>query len=339
MNSPTVIAPIRFGLIGVDSPHAPSFARLFGDGFDGAVPGGTVTHAWKGVPASDFPLGRDRVDDFADQVAALGVTLCDSPEAVAEACDALLIVASDARMHPEYFKRVVGYGKPVYVDTRFAPTLAEARAMLTLADASGTLVLAGSPKRFTPEFRAAVSSGRPRRVVLDGPLPTQPGHPGFSWYGVHLVDLAVAALGPGVIAEGAIVDAGAAAAAVRDADGASDRSGGAPPSYCSLKATIRWVDGREAVLGGDVEWSPQTTGHLEPRMDGSAFSIEAGESMLAGLLEGIVESVRTGTPNVPWAEILDIVALVEAINRSLDTGSPVSFRSSCLLALQPERTL
>ncbi|HKU35212.1 MAG TPA: gfo/Idh/MocA family oxidoreductase [Paenarthrobacter sp.] len=319
--------PVRFGLIGVDSPHAPSFTRLFGNGFDGVVTGGTVTHAWKGVPASDFPLSRDRIDDFAAEVAALGVTLCDSPEAVAEACDALLIVASDARAHPDNFRRVVEFGKPVYVDTRFAPTLAEARSMFALAETTGTLVLAGSPKRFTPEFLAA-SGGPVRRVILDGPLPIQPGHPGFSWYGVHLVDLAVAALGSGAIAEGAIVDAGATAAA--------DRGGDAPSSFPAHRATIRWADGRMAELGGDPEWGPLTTGRLDSGTHATAFSIEAREAMLAGLLEGIVGAIRSGIPNVPAAEILDIVALVEAINKSLDTGSPVSFRSSCLLALQPE---
>ncbi|MFI2566536.1 Gfo/Idh/MocA family protein [Paenarthrobacter sp. NPDC018779] len=307
-------APIRFGLIGVDSPHAPSFTRLFGNGFDGTVPGGTVTHAWKGVPASDFPLSRDRNDDFAAQVAALGVALCDSPEDVAQACDALLIVASDARTHPDYFRRLVEFGKPVYVDTRFAPTLPEARTMLALADASGTLVLAGSPKRFIPEFLAA-SGGPVRRAVLNGPLPTQPGHPGFSWYGVHLVDLAVAALGPGIIAEGVTVDASTAGS-----------------------ATIRWADHREAELSGEPEWSPVTSGRLESATGETAFSIEAGPAMLTGLLEGIVHAVRTGEPNVPPAEILDIVALVEALNRSLDTSAPVSFRSSCLMTLRPEGT-
>lgn len=314
MSATAVPAPIRCGLIGVDSPHAPSFTHLFGNGFDGVVPGGTVTHAWKGVPASDFPLSLDRNDDFAAQVASMGVALCDSPEEVANACDALLIVASDARTHPEYFTRVAEYGKPVYVDTRFAPTLAEARAMLSLADAAGTLVLAGSPKRFTPGFLAA-SHDPVRRVVLNGPLPEQPGHPGFSWYGVHLVDLAVAALGPGAVAEGATVDA---------------RSSG--PS------TIHWADGREAVLDGEREWSPVTSGQLGSGSDGKVFSLEAGPSMLTGLLEGIVHAVRTGKPTIPSAEILDIVALVEALNLSLRAGGPVSVHSNRLTTLHPEGT-
>ncbi|WP_026543411.1 Gfo/Idh/MocA family protein [Paenarthrobacter nicotinovorans] len=300
----TAIAPIRFGLIGVDSPHAPSFTRLFGNGSDGVVPGGTVTHAWKGEPASDFPLSRDRIDDFADEVSGLGVTMCDSPEAVAEACDALLIVSSDARTHPRFFERVVRFGKPIYVDTRFAPTLAEARTMLAQAQASGTLVLAGSPKRFTPEFQEALSRGTGQSVSLEGPLPTQPGHPGLSWYGVHLVDLAVAALGAGP--ETVTVDA------VRP---------GSPASATSV--TVRWGDGRVVSLTGEAEWSAFTSGRIDTDRGCSEFSIEAGPPMLVGLLDGIVNSIRTGTPNVPLREILSIVAIVEAANKSLEAGTSV----------------
>ncbi|WP_024818266.1 Gfo/Idh/MocA family protein [Arthrobacter sp. 31Y] len=301
----TSTAPIRFGLIGVDSPHAPSFTRLFGNGVDGVVPGGTVTHAWKGEAASDFPLSCDRIDHFADEVRRLGVTLCDSPEAVAEACDALLIVASDSRTHPRYFERVVRFGKPIYVDTRFAPTLEEARNMLAQAQASGALVLAGSPKRFTAEFQAALSGGQRQSVSLDGPLPTQPGHPGLAWYGVHLVDLAVAALGAGPTA--VTVDAG----------GPGSGSG-------STTVTVAWGDGREAHLGGAADWHPFTTGRIDA---GSEFSIEAREAMLVGLLESIVTSCRTGTPNVPLREILSIVAIVEAANKSLEAGLLVTLGS------------
>lgn len=305
-------APIRFGLIGVDSPHAPSFTRIFGNGINGVVPGGTVTHAWKGEAAPDFPLSRDRIESFADEVSALGVTMCDSPEAVAEECEALLIVAADTRTHPEYFKRVARFGKPIYVDTRFAPSLAEARSMLATAGASGSLVLAGSPKRFTREFKEAMRNGYVHRVALQGPLPTQPGHPGFAWYGVHLVDLAVAALGSVATRSGTVT--AHAAGPYRDTG--------------STSVTVNWGDGREATLGGETEWNPYTRGRIETSEGATTFSIEAGPPMLVGLLEEIVESCRSGTPNVPFPEILSIVAIVEATNRSLETGLPVAVKGS-----------
>ncbi|MFE5258753.1 Gfo/Idh/MocA family oxidoreductase [Streptomyces coelicoflavus] len=292
--------PLRFGLIGVDSPHAPSFTRLFGDGITGTVPGGTVVSAWKGEAAPDFPPGRDRIDAFADEVAALGVPLRDTPEEVAAECDALLVVASDSRTHPGYFTRLAPFGKPLYVDSRFAPASRDARAMLAAARTHGCLPLAGSPKRFTPEFRQALGDGRAERIDLTGPLPTQPGHPTLAWYGVHLVDLAVAALGPGCV----LVDAPA-----------------------GERTTVTWADGRTATLGGEEEWSPLTTGHLTVAPGTTRdFTIEAGPPMLTGLLASLVHACRTGTPNVPEAEVLDIVAVVEAAHRSRVTGAPVRLR-------------
>ncbi|WP_406458504.1 hypothetical protein OG782_36390 [Streptomyces sp. NBC_00876] len=290
-------APVRFGLIGLDSPHAPSFTRLFADGINGEVPGGRVVSAFKGRAAADFPPSRDRIDGFADEVAGLGVELRETPEEVAEASDALLVVAADARTHPDYFTRLAPFGKPVYVDTRFALSTADARSMLATAHAHGCLPLAGSPKRFTPEFRSALTSFRPRRIDLTGPLPTQPGHPGLAWYGVHLVDLAVAALGPGCVN----VDA---------------RRG--------RRTTLTWPDGRVATLGGDAQWSPFTQVRVSDGQEARELTIEAGPPMLTGLLASLVSACRTGRPNVPEAEVLDIVAIVEAARRSRVADAPVS---------------
>ncbi|MCX5085430.1 Gfo/Idh/MocA family protein [Streptomyces sp. NBC_00401] len=289
--------PLRLGLIGVDSPHAPSFTRLFGDGVTGTVPGGTVVAAWKGVAARDFPLSRDRIDSFAQEVSDLGVPLYATPEDVAERCEALLVVASDARTHAGYFKRLAHFGKPIYVDTRFALATRDARDMLTAASANGCLPLAGSPKRFTHEFREAADSDRIDRVDLTGPLPTQPGHPVLDWYGVHLVDLAVALLGPGCVS----VDA--------------------PPGG---RTTLTWADGRIATLGGDEEWSPLTTGRVSGPAGDRHFTIEAGPHMLTGLLASIVDACRHGVPNVPEPEVFEIVSIVEAARRSRATGTPVT---------------
>ncbi|WP_329126390.1 Gfo/Idh/MocA family protein [Streptomyces sp. NBC_01465] len=289
--------PLRLGLIGVDSPHAPSFTRLLGDGVSGTVPGGTIVAAWKGVAAADFPPGRDRIDAFAEEVQALGVPSYETPEEVAVRCDVLLVVASDARTHPAYFRRLAPFGKPVYVDTRFALATGDARTMLAEAADHGCLPLAGSPKRFTSEFRHAVDGSRIDRIELTGPLPTQPGHPFLAWYGVHLVDLAVAALGPGCVR----VDASS-----------GDR------------VMLTWPGGRTAVLGGEEAWSPLTTGRVHGPYGEREFSIVAGEPMLTGLLASIVDSCRSGLPNVPAAEVLEIVAIVEAAQRSRSTGAAVA---------------
>ncbi|MNI59072.1 hypothetical protein D3C73_1142160 [compost metagenome] len=91
--------------------------------------------------------------------------------------------------------------------------------------------------------------------------------------------------------------------------------------------TVDWGDGRVATMSGESEWTPHTLGRIETTEGLATFSIEAGPPMLVGLLEDIVESCRSGRPNVPLPEILSIVAIVEATNRSLETGVPVTVGS------------
>lgn len=278
--------PVRFGLVGTDSPHAVSFTKLLADG---TVTGGQVVAAWSGEPRGDFPLSSRGIAN-ARTLAELGVPLLDTPEHISEQADVILIVEADARTHADLFHRVAPAGKPVYVDTRFAMTSDEARGMLE----TDTLVLAGSPKRFTPEFQRCLGCDRALTADLTGPLPTQPGHPGLSWYGVHLVDLAVAALGPGCERVELHDDV----------------------------LTLTWPDGRHAKLSGPAEWEPVTAGRLHFATGNQSFELVAGEPMLAGLLTALVTAARDHHPTVPAGEILDIVAIIEAGNRCLAGAGP-----------------
>lgn len=288
---------IRFGLLGVDSPHAPSFTTLWGDGRTGEVPGGTVTCAWAGTPAEDFPLSG-RTSEHAARLEAGGVRLCADPGEVAEQVDAVLITASDARTHPGLFDRVAPYGKPIWVDTRFALTLAEADMMLAAAAGHDVLVLAGSPKRFTQEAAAVLAQAPARAVALSAPLPEQPGHPVLDWYGFHLVDLAVGLLGP-------------------------DCSTVHAPSDGPVE--LSWADGRRATLTGPPEWEPTTSGVVD-LADGTrrSFSIESGPAMLRGLLAALVTAVADHRPTVPLDQVRTITAVVEAARRSRATGEPIA---------------
>lgn len=290
-------APIRFGLIGVDSTHSVAFTKLLGDGTTGVVQGGTITAAWQGPTTADFPPSRDRNDELSAQVARLGVPFLETAEEVAGAVDALLVVASDARTHPGYLAQLCRYGKPIYIDTRFALTSAAAATMLEQAEAAGCLVLAGSPKRFAAEYVTAVNNigARIERIELEGGLPEEPYHPFLAWYGVHLVELAVAAFGPGCVS----VDA---------------RPG---------EVVLEWADGRVARLRGGSDWVPYTRGMLHADGLEAAFDIEARPQMLVGLLESIVTACQTGEQNVPSAHILATVGIVEAAALSRDTQLPV----------------
>lgn len=297
---------IGFGLIGLDSPHAPAFTRLCnGDGETPAVvPGGRVVSAWPGEIAHDFPLSRDRLGQFTEDVRSLGVPVEDTLEQVAERSDALLVLAVDARRHADYFLRCTPFGKPVYVDTRFALSVTEARVMLGEAGKRGALPLAGSPKRFSDDFLEVVQGGRAGGIDVSGPMPMQPTQPGMFWYGIHLVDLVVAAMGTGCVAVRAF--------------------GGEPDEL--IVAT--WDDGRTATIRGRPQWTPRTRGVVHRGAESTSFTIQATELMLTGLLTAVVESCRSGTPMVEPAEIEHVIAITAAANQSRRERGPVSVERS-----------
>lgn len=288
---------LSLGLLGVDSPHAAAFTRLL-NGVDGAAPqvaGASMVAAWRGEPALDLPLSRDRIGPFAEKVEALGVPVSDDFDAVVEQSDALLVVAVDVRQHPGIVERAVKSGKPIYVDTRFAPTVVEADRMLALAADAGAPLLGGSPKRFARAFTDAVAPGPIEGIDLNGPMPLQPPFEGVAWYGVHMIDMAIAAMGAECVAVTAV--------------------GGAHEVF-----TLEWSDGRVASIRGVPAWTPHTRGTVHRQSGSVPFDVSAEESMLAPLLDSIVRSCSTGVPNVPAAQLRSTVAVVEAANRARRVG-------------------
>lgn len=290
--------PLRLGLIGVDSSHALSFDRLLGDGRTGEVPGAVISSAWRGPTSLDLPPSRKRNDANAEELQARGLTMADAPEQVADDADALLLVTADVRTRRAQFERIVGLGLPVFVDTRFATTAHDAKEMLDAAERAGCLVLGGSPKRFAAGFHDREL--RPARAVdLTGSMVTQPGHPGLAWYGVHLVDLAVALLGVGC----------------RRIEPVAGR------------LVLTWQDGRTASIGGPAEWGEWTRGSVTLADAVQEFEIKAQPGMLGGILRSIIEACRTGVPNIPAAEILEITTLVQAGTAALERGAAVEVES------------
>lgn len=303
---------VKFGLIGLDSPHAAAFTRLLNGSGDQSpvVPGGKVVAAWPGEVARDFPLSRDRLGPITESVRSLGVPIETSIDGVAYQCDALLVLAVDARRHPDYFMRCVPFGMPVYVDTRFALSPAEASAMLTEAKRQGALPLAGSPKRFSVDFVRAVGTDRADAIDVSGPMPMQPTQPGLFWYGIHMVDLVMAAMGTGCVE-----------VLVR---------GGGP----SELVVATWGDGRTATIRGRSEWRPVTHGMVHRGSISTAFAVHTSDLMFAGLLRAIVDACRAGLPMIPPDEIEHVVAVTAAANQSRDEQRAVRVES---VAVQPGR--
>jgi hypothetical protein len=287
--SPRIATPgfadgmMRIGIIGLDTSHAPELARYFNSGDGSGV--GRIVAAWPGG-SPDAPLSINRVAGFTTDVRdKYGVEIFETPEAAAERCDALLLLAMDGRAHLELFRRIAGTAKSIFVNKPLATSRRDAEQIAAIAR-----------DRKVPWFSASAlrCAGKglhvERSIEVSCPLWFEPANAGWFWYGVHGVELLSAALGGGI---------GSVRVEVH-----SDHE----------LLTARWRDGREGRVRGVLS-----------RDAGFAVICDGGRQIalpveMAPLSAAIGDFFRTGTVPVAIPEMLEVVACLEAANLSRARG-------------------
>jgi predicted dehydrogenase len=189
---------IKIGIVGLDSSHVSAFSKLLHDKSDrNHVDGGKIIVAFAGG-SPDMEISRSRVEKFTAELRDVhSVKIVDSIEEVAEISDGILLESVDGRIHLDQFKQLAPYAKPVFIDKPMATNPADAKAIVRIAKETHTRLMSTSALRYAESFRRALNAGSGKIVGLDvfGPMPLQPQMPGFYWYGIHCLEMLVAALG------------------------------------------------------------------------------------------------------------------------------------------------
>lgn len=312
-------------MVGLDTSHAVAFARLLHDErHPYHVPGARVTVAFPGG-SPDFGLSASRVESFTREMAeTFGVRIVESPERVAEACDAVMLEAADGRVHLEWFRRIAPYGKPVFIDKPLATNSRDAEEIIRLAERCGVPVMSSSALRFAGELAQALTpdgmspgngssggamSGGASACTPDpavtgadvfGPMPFQPPQPGYFWYGIHAAEMLFAVLGRACVQVCAIAE--------RDHD--------------VIIGT--WEDGRIGTVRGNRTGNG-AFGALIHCPDRSRFVALPGHlmPMYAAMLGRVLDMFRTGRPAVEAEETLAVIRFLEAANESRASGGTI----------------
>jgi predicted dehydrogenase len=296
---------LRIGLVGLDTSHSAAFTKCLNDPKNPEhVPGGKVVAAFPGG-SRDFELSWSRVAGYEKQLREeYGVTIMDSPEAVAEAVDLLFIISCDGRVHREHFERTIRFKRPTFIDKPFATSSADAEAIVAKAKESGVPVMSCSALRYAQGLVEALGGGGEKGPIVGcdvfGPMAEQPTQPGLFWYGVHMVEMIETVMGPGC----------KEVRATKNADG-------------EVIACV-WNDGRMANIRGLRKGHSQF-GMTIHREKGFQFvdCSSAKRSYYAGMLDAIMRSLPRGRSDVPAAQTLEIVRIIEAANRSRQSGQAV----------------
>ncbi len=194
-------APLRIGMIGLDTSHVISFTRLINSPTaKGDLARISVVAAYPGGSPS-FPPSRDRVEGFTRQIAEMGITIVDSIPALLKQVDAVMLESVDGSQHLEQVRPIFKAGKRVFIDKPFTASLVDALMILELSKRSGVPFFSCSSKRYQAEYLSTLAPARIGTVYgcdVYGTSKSVPNHPDLFWYGVHGCEVLSTVMGPGL---------------------------------------------------------------------------------------------------------------------------------------------
>ncbi len=190
---------IRVGIIGLDTSHAPAFAKVLNDKTHAQhVPGCKVVAAYpKGSP--DIESSTSRVPEYTKQFEEMGIEIVDSIPTLVAKVDAVLLETNDGRPHLEQIRPALKAGIPVFIDKPIAGSLSDAIAIFKEAKAAGVPIFSASSLRYI-KFGQEVRNGSIGEVTgadTYSPASLESTHPDLFWYGIHGVEALFTVMGSG----------------------------------------------------------------------------------------------------------------------------------------------
>ena len=280
-------------LIGLDTSHTVEFTKLMQHPEHKIVDGMRATKALRFPSAFQSEEGQDKRQA---ELEAMGVAMARTIDDAVEGVDAIFLEINDPALHLDYFKKVVGFGHPVFIDKPLAATTEEGRQMAALAAEAGTPIWSSSSLRFIPALAEAKKKiPSPAIVQTFGALGKAAAGSSLVWYGVHAVEMLVASLGTGAQAVRALEDKHGVRLLVEYPD---DRSG--------LVECLRGL----YKYGGRLQSE-----------EAVAFFDSGVGSPYAALMGALRDFVIDGAVPVPFAEAQEVLGILEACEQSLLSGA------------------
>jgi hypothetical protein len=283
---------LRLGILGTDSSHAVEFTRILNDSTAADhVSGARVVVAYRGG-STTLPISRDRIQKFTDTLQK--TWSLPFVESIAELCaksDGILLLSVDTSARTRELGEAARCHKPIFIDKPLGGSLADAHQIAKFLDEQHIAWFSSSSLRYGHEQHPAQVVGAetwgPGKYVEGFPLD-------LTYYGIHSIEALYSIMGPGVVQVARI--------RMKDTD--------------IIDAT--WADGR---IGTVRLIHPESTyGSLIFHEKGPAVSDNNLQVGYGPLVAEIVHFVRTGRSPVAESETLEIFAVMDAAQQSLQNG-------------------
>lgn len=295
LSASAAAADLRLGLVGIDSSHVIGFATAFNDpSSPDHVPGARIVAAFRGG-SPDLPQSRDRIEGFTTQLREkYGIEIVDTIEELCRRVDGVLLTSVDGRVHLAQARDIIRARKPMFIDKPLAATLEDAREIARLAKEAGVPWFSTSALRYsvaslkTPDLNGADVWG-------PGPL-EEHHHLDLSWYAIHEAEMLFTLLGTGCEEVTRVESADAAVVA------------------------CRWKDGRIGTMRALRPYSDYGALLFRKNAAGQTSQVAAVRTTQAELERELLTFFTTGVPPVSNEETLELMAFLDAAQRSKEAG-------------------
>jgi len=287
---------MKIGIVGAENSHTAAVARTLnvrkacGHARVVALWGETRALAEKAAEAGQVPRIVRRPEEMIGHV------------------DGVMVDHRHAKYHMPAVRPFIEAGIPAFVDKPFSFTVAEGWKLLRLAGKKGVPVTSFSTipeqQAFRKDLRRQLRSvGRITAVETRGPCDLKSRYGGVFFYGIHQVDAILKAFGPGIAAVQVIK--------------------AARPNLNAV-AVMTYRDGGPIVTMHCIQEGPYSFAFRAVGTRGAADYVHRSDEdpYLTGVRK-FLRMFRTGRmPHTP-AEILEPIAVLEAMSRSARTGRRV----------------
>ena len=192
------MSTLKIGMVGLDTSHCEAFAKILHDeAYAYHLPGARIVGVYPGG-SPHFDKSHTRVQGFTDTLhKGYGAKLYDDLATLANDVDALFLESVDGRQHAEQFAQLA-VGKPVFIDKPLTTSTADARALITKAEATGTPIMSCSSLRYAAGIADLVSADeKVLAAEAFGPAVLLDDFPGLFWYGIHSAEVLNLLMGAG----------------------------------------------------------------------------------------------------------------------------------------------
>jgi predicted dehydrogenase len=285
---------MKIGIVGAENSHTQHIARILN--VEQKVAGAEVTCVWGET--------KGAAEDAAME-GQIG-SIVERPEDMLGEIDAVVVDHRHPKYHLQAAAPFVDRRIPVFIDKPFCYRSMEGAEFLRRAHESATPVTSFSVLPFQSSFRSFVDEINQRDADpiggTYGPCDLESPYGGVFFYGIHQVDMVLHAFGYDVVS----------AHVSRNGDNAI--------------ATLHYADGRIATMNLIKEGAPGfgvytlgPNGLIRSAITWDTDRYEEG-------VRTFVAMFQTGTLPFTDEQILRPVQVLEALERSLQTGAPESVR-------------